>query len=206
MSIKNKVIIRPFQSKDFEAVASIMFDAFKSKFKHIAKLSEAELYELLIVSGIMADSAYDGYYVAEVDNQVMGCINFTWIGQKKSDSKHKKSFFELMHQFGLIKLLRFYGILALLQSSLNLGECYIDNVAVHKDARGLGVGSQLIEVSTLMIKEHDALNYCSLHVVGSNAEAHKLYKRLGFQTRDHIKSNLLRQLIGEDIVHYMIKD
>lgn len=61
-----------------------------------------------------------------------------------------------------------------------LGECYIDNIAVFPQYRGMGVGRMLTESLISWGKEHDAL-FITLEARSSNSAALGLYGSLGFQ-------------------------
>ena len=57
---------------------------------------------------------------------------------------------------------------------------HVAGVGVAEDARGRGIGSQLVGAAESWLRAH-GLNEVTLHCYVGNQHAHRLYQRLGFQ-------------------------
>lgn len=74
-----------------------------------------------------------------------------------------------------------YGIFRLLHGSTPPSSVHIDPLVVSAEARGLGIGTRLLEAVFAWSKEADRRKVL-LEVVDTNPLAKKLYERVGFRT------------------------
>ena len=61
-----------------------------------------------------------------------------------------------------------------------MGECYINNIAVFPQFRGMGIGTTLVKVLIEQAIQRDGV-FISLEVRVSNQQAISIYQKLGFQ-------------------------
>ncbi len=82
--------------------------------------------------------------------------------------------------FGALPVLKRMARLGSIMTRPQKGELYLSNLGVHRDRRGRGIGSDLIEMKR---REAQAAGYgkVSLDVADNNLRAAKLYRRLGFK-------------------------
>ena len=86
-------------------------------------------------------------------------------------------------------------ILSTLERDLAPGVLLMDGICVDADARGLGVGTALLDA----IKEHARqadLNSVRLDVIDTNPRARALYERRGFEPMGTTHTGVLRHLFG----------
>lgn len=97
-----------------------------------------------------------------------------------SESFLNPNFEDLRSRYGFlsgsIKMMQ----LGLLEHSPEPKELYIEAIAVAEQARGRGLGTQLVE-EAIATASRQGLERITLQVVDTNPRALKLYERLGFQ-------------------------
>ena len=94
------------------------------------------------------------------------------------------------------------GCLRLLAHDLPPGTMMVDGIAVHRDARGQGVGTALIEELTRLAQSLGYRALC-LEVVDENLRARALYERLGFAPIGVRRSMLTRMAFTFHRVHIL---
>ncbi|MFC5373522.1 GNAT family N-acetyltransferase [Brevundimonas faecalis] len=95
-------------------------------------------------------------------------------------------------------------LIGLLERRCEPGTLLMDGIFVRPEARGLGVGSALLEA----IERHAAgkgLTHVRLDVIDGNPRARALYQRHGFQDRAHRSIGALEPLFGFRSATTMIK-
>lgn len=201
--MNSDILVRAYKPEDLEQVKEIMFDAFKLKIGDIAGLSTGEIRDVFDWLGIVPDKEDAGLLVADLDGQVMGCISLKWKDKSTKSSSFTSGLFKFARVHGIIKALKLLGCLILLDQEIDEDECYIESVAVSEKARGLGVGSLLISKGCDIAKALPGVTKYTLHVIGSNQGAKRLYDRIGFVNLSCDKGWLVRKLMGEECVYYM---
>jgi ribosomal protein S18 acetylase RimI-like enzyme len=89
------------------------------------------------------------------------------------------SYRDLVSQLGFFKGNRAAVVFSFFERKPKPGELVMDGIAVRSDARGMGVGSTLLDEIRKYAKQHD-YNCVRLDVVDTNPKAKKLYEHLGF--------------------------
>lgn len=195
-------IIRAFKEEDFDSVLHVMTASFHKKFVKLFKYDEEEMTTFLKDINFFDRKSREGYFVAESEGKIVGAISLKWRGQK-----HEREHFEF------IKLVRKYGNKRIVKAVLTAitlidiydkGECYIEQVAIAKEARGHGIGTALINYGDKFALDNKFRKY-TLHVASTNDRACKLYSELGFNTRKVLNSRLLKWLVDERSFVYMAK-
>jgi ribosomal protein S18 acetylase RimI-like enzyme len=102
---------------------------------------------------------------------------------------------ELLSQLGVIKGNWAAIIFDIYERKPSLNELVMDGIAVHSDARGKGVGSQLLTEVAKYAKEHE-FNSVRLDVIDINSKAKILYERMGFKAVKTESYPYLKWLLG----------
>jgi ribosomal protein S18 acetylase RimI-like enzyme len=203
MSSNKNITVRNFREQELYQAAEVLLSSFHRKFSLMKQFSKEKQIQLLIDASFIHDHAFDGYLVAESDGSVVGVMLLKWRGQKRGTSRHSVSFFQLWKNYGLWPLIQLYLISLLLKEGVTKDECYIEHIAVIEAARGLGIGTALLEYSLDYTKETLGLKATSLHVAFSNTLAQALYERVGFTVRKEKKSRLTKLVLHERTWNYM---
>ena len=194
------ICIRPFETKDYGEVIEILSWSFQNKFQSLTRLSMEKLPDFVKRTGVIISEPFEGYFVAEEEGKVLGVMVLEW----KNQIRPKENIKILdPAKYGVWATLKFLFGLALLSSSQQKGECYIEHIAVRADARGKGVGSSLLDYGRSFAQSKGFSTY-SLHVAATNKGAVRLYERVGFTTVDLKKSMLTKWLFDIGNWHYMV--
>ena len=169
-----------------QAAAALYWQAFKDK---LGKVMGPDAHALAFFEATMdADYALSA---VDADGRLLGIAGF-----KTSEGS--------LSGGTLRDMTRIYGwfggtwrglILSTLERDLAPGVLLMDGICVHADARGLGVGTALLDA----IKEHARqadLNSVRLDVIDTNPRARALYERRGFEPMGTTHTGVLRHLFG----------
>lgn len=196
------MLIRKFEEKDIEVVAKILAIAFKEKYHKTIKVSDDKLPELLIDANLINTKPFEGYFVIEVENQVIGTMVLRWKKQKKPG--HKLSFIKLVKYSWLRAITLILGIKTL--SSLpKEDECYIDLLAIKPDFQGKGIGVYALEYVKSYAKNKGFKKLLNCVAV-TNHGAINLSKKVGFQTIKLTKNRITNYFFGINKWYYMRLD
>lgn len=102
---------------------------------------------------------------------------------------------QLFERLGALRGLRAIAIFSLYERKPKPGELLMDGIAVHKDYRGRGVGSQLLK-AVLDYGKSNGFRTVRLDVIDTNSGARRLYERRGFVPTRVEKFPYLRWLLG----------
>lgn len=105
------------------------------------------------------------------------------------------SYRDLLSQLGFVKGSWAAVIFSLYERKPKPGQLVMDGIAVHSEARGMGVGSQLLEEIRKYAKQH-GYNRVRLDVIDTNPKAKKLYERLGFKAVKTERFSYMKNLLG----------
>lgn len=113
---------------------------------------------------------------------------------------------------GLTDLFKHYGLgalwrivpLAMLERSLPTDTLQMDGICVASAARGMGVGTALLEAVFQCARDND-LTKVTLDVINTNPRAKALYERRGFAATSTESTLILRPLLGFDSATRMVK-
>ncbi len=203
MNVLDDIKIRNFKEEDFNTVIEILADSFHNKFHALTNLSNERIVQLLKDSGLIDRISFEGYIVGERNNKVQGVMLLKWKKQIRT-RKDGFRFFELSPKYGLLNISKFILGLMLLEEELDADECYIEHIAVSSEARGLGVGTMLLDYGKELVRKTPYLNKYTLHVAANNKGAMDLYERLGFHVKKNQSSFLTSLLLKETGWYYMV--
>lgn len=187
-----EVTIRQFEKQDFAAVRKIVLQGFKNKFSVLSSLGDKKLLALLTDSNFIPSQSFEGYLVASFEEQILGVMVLKWKGQKRPPST-ALSPLRLIITYGCMTMVKYYICLALLEEYIDAHTCYVELLAVDEQARGLGIGTALLNRGLLLMEKQPLLHTFSLYVAEGNAAAYRLYTHMGIRERGK-KHNLLAKL------------
>jgi ribosomal protein S18 acetylase RimI-like enzyme len=197
MSSKQNFTVRNFREKDLYRVAQILLYSFRNKFPLMKQFSEEKQIQFLIDASFIDDHAFEGYLVAELQEEVVGVMLLKWRGQEKGTPRRRISVFRLFKEYGFGHVIQIVILALLLKEAPAKDECYIEHIAVAETARGHGIGTRLLKYSLQYTKEILGLPTTSLYVASSNTLARSLYERIGFEVHREKKSRLSSLILHE---------
>jgi ribosomal protein S18 acetylase RimI-like enzyme len=95
-------------------------------------------------------------------------------------------------------------IFGLLEKSLPKNLIYIEAIAVSDEARGMGIGTQLLKVAEGVVRD-SGFQGLQLRVIQENFRARLLYEREGFLITGTEKTGFIHPLVGFKSAHKMEK-
>ncbi len=175
-----------FEAEHREAAAALYWQAFKGKLDKVMGPDARAL--------AFFDATMDANYALSAvgpDGRLLGIAGF----KTSAGSLSGGSLRDMTHVYG-----RFGGtwrglILSALERDLMPGVLLMDGICVGADARGLGVGTALLDG----IKDHArqaGLTSVRLDVIDTNPRARALYERRGFKPMGTTHTGVLRHLFG----------
>jgi len=194
--------IRTFEERDFDQVIDILTHSFHKKFKKLFKYDEDEMTQFLKDINFFESKPRPGYFVAADGDYIFGVMSLKWRGLKTE--KEHFEFLKLVRKYGNRKIVKTIITAITMVDIFDKGECYIEHVAISKEARGQGIGTALIHYGDQYAIDNKFTKY-TLHVATTNEGALKLYENLGFNARRYVKSRILKWLLDEKTFVYMSK-
>lgn len=170
----------------FERAAQLYDEAFGEKFK-VAIKSRMDRIALL-------ESTFVGRFAvtASEGKDLVGLAGFhTPEGSLTSGIGAS----QLLAKLGVVRGLWAIAIFSLYERTPGSGELVMDGIAVHKDYRGHGIGSQLLNGIVDHAREN-GFGTVRLDVIDTNPGAQRLYERNGFVPIRIEKFPYLRWLLG----------
>ena len=168
------IIIRNAEIKDASAIAPLIYDAIGDiannlTGQNVPQKILASLEQL--VTETTNRHSYLNTYVAEKNDEILGIVVlYDGLLGDKLDRQ-------------LEEQLAKKGIHITLDAEAHMDEYYIDTICVSKDARGLGIGTRLLQFAEQKGKQ---LGYSkiSLNVELEKIDARRLYERMGYSTTE----------------------
>ena len=174
------------KESQFETAAHLYDEAFGEKFK-VAIKSRTDGMALL-------ESTFVGSFAltASEGKDLVGLAGFhTREGSLTSGIGAS----QLLSKLGMVRGFRAIVIFSLYERTPKPGELVMDGIAVHKDYRGHGIGSQLLNGIVSHAKE-EGFDTVRLDVIDTNPGAKRLYERSGFVPTKVERFPYLRWLLG----------
>jgi len=202
---KGTLTIERIQMKYNAPVSRLLVHGFRGKFQSLTKMNENDLalfFEKLLEH--YRDEPCGRRMVVLLGGVVVGTMSIQWKGDPDSDHKRKPLSWKSFDRFGKRNLLKMMLGLHFLEHKPREGECYIADIVVHPDHRGLGVGTLLLRWAKQFAQAESALDVLSLYVSGNNERARQLYERLSFHTEFQIRSVARYLLFRESKWSYMV--
>ena len=177
-------------------IASLYDEAFKGKFKWAiaSQLKRVRLWSQIIdpkhVIGIFREEQLLGILLYSTPN------NSGW-----KDVGIIRRIWALLPSKEAIKILFIFG---LLEKGLPKNLLYIEAIAVSDEARGMGIGTQLLTVAE-SVARGSGFEGLELRVIQENYRARLLYEREGFRMTGTENTGFIYPLVGFKSAHKMEK-
>ena len=204
----NLVRIQPITSELYPAAAQLMAYGFGHKFQKSSSVSTADLtfvFEQLLLS---SQHQTGSLRFAAMENDVLiGTMALKWETHevaRKADTV-PISWWNMRSHIECWKLLHIMAGIQLLKHEPEVGECYIEDIVVHPQHQGKGVGRLLLARAQRYMLETAPLSYLSLHVARQNLKAMQMYERYHFRKQNSTNSLLTAMLLGEHQWNYMTR-
>lgn len=197
---ENITLVRSINEAQKCQVAKMYYQAFAKKFSTIWLFAdnEEEATKVLINS-----INYENGLYALCDEEVMG-----FVGLETGDSFYTQltysAFLSAFNFFDATWRVTAYGLYRIFHGEIRNDAVHIDPIVVSSKARGLGIGSKLLDGTyelTRSLNKHKVI----LEVVDTNPDAKKLYERHGFHVVKEENLSILTKEAGFSIVYYMEK-
>lgn len=170
----------------------IFRSAFASKFTSVLEDQELEIW----LFGHLLNTK-EGIFAYSPEGKLLGIVNYKPTTIKTDDLN-----FSLMRKkLGLSKSFKLLFLLSGSASTPDPDELFLDYIAVSEEARGLGVGTRLLEEFELLAR-HKKASRVSLDVVGSNPRAKSLYERFGYNVVKRIQIAPFHKWLRLDFPYY----
>ena len=176
--------------------AEIYFQAFKGKIGGILKRDGTA--QKFIASIMKAEYAI--FALSTDGKEVLGLTGF----KTNEGSFTQGSYSDMVAHYGVLGALWRGTILSVLEREVQPGELQMDGIAVSENARGLGIGTALLNETFSEAKKRN-LNAVSLDVIATNPRAKALYERMGFKTVGTEKLGPFSMVFGFESADKMIK-
>ena len=175
---------------------SILFEAFARKFR--IGFRNDEDFIRVFKSSVDRDSSL----TAVLDGGLTGILAF----KTRESNFYETRSSTLLTSFWPPKTVRVLFNLCILKlgDSTASDEFKVDSIAVNSASRGLGAGTSLMLKAEEKARSLGKTNM-SLHVVGENTGAIRLYQRLGYTITRTERGFMVRLAIGSDEIHTMEK-
>jgi len=200
--------IEPVRIQFHQAVAELMAYGFGHQFQKITSLSTYDLayvFEQLLKHP--AKEQHTLRVIARHNEEIVGTMGLKW---KEASNRaaittlHTNShWWSKCNRIGNWKLLQLIIGLHLLKHTPELHECYVEDLVVHPQHQGKGIGTLLLQWAQRYMLQSRALSFLSLHVASHNYHAIQLYERHQFRKQRSTNSFLTGLLLDENQWHYM---
>jgi ribosomal protein S18 acetylase RimI-like enzyme len=188
------IIQRGFDEYQREQVALIYCHAFERKLTPL--VGAADQAAPLIASDLNASCCF---VAVDPSEAVLGVAGFQHAGQRLLNFRVQP----LMAKYGWFSGLLHYMLAVIFERPADKQFLQMDGIAVSENARGSGVGTQLIDALVTFAGAH-GYQGVRLDVVDTNPNARRLYERLGFVAQHSARYPFLRSA-GFESVTTMIK-
>ena len=169
-----------------KAAAQLYDEAFEGKFAVAIKSRQDRL--------ALFENTFVGRFAisASVERKLVGIAGFHTLDGSLTGGIDAGV---LLTRLGVVRGLWAIGIFGLYERKPELGQLLMDGIAVHKDYRGNGIGSQLLR-NTVAYARENGFTTIRLDVVDTNPGAQRLYERRGFIPVRTNKFPSLRWFLG----------
>jgi ribosomal protein S18 acetylase RimI-like enzyme len=151
--------------------ADLFYEAFRRKFEPIARSREKAV-------AVLAEDFDSERVILAVDSseKVLGIVGLNYGGRRLANLRWQTFRSHFGPFAGSWKRLAFSAFMRAQEP----GQLQMEGIAVHADARGMGIGSCLLE-ETCSVARSVGLATVRLEVIDTNPRARALYEREGFQ-------------------------
>ncbi|MEA2025089.1 MAG: GNAT family N-acetyltransferase [Chloroflexota bacterium] len=189
---EGEIVIRRGLPEDLREAGTILFDeAFGDKLRMAIRDREKRLVFMACVY------AADHVVVALRDGELLGMIGLSsgaghYRGGLMDIPWDPRPFRDLLGLRGSVMAVL---SLRLTEHKPAIDELYIDGVAVAPEARGLGIGTKLLDEALVIARESN-MRWLRLDVIDTNPRAQALYERLGYKVTKVQSFRYMERIIG----------
>ena len=197
--------IEQMEQKYNSQVSRLLAYGFRGKFQTLTNMNDDELalfFEMLFEHD--PNELFSRRMVALLDGNVVGTMSIQWKGDSNIKQRRTPFSWSSFKRFGTWNFLKMMIGLQFLEHNPHKGECYIADIVVHPDFRGLGVGTLLLQWAIDYVKAQPSLDVLSLYVSDNNKRASRLYEQLSFHTKYQVNSLTQYILFREPKWNYMV--
>lgn len=197
------ITIESVQPELYPSVGQLIAYGFGYKFENLTSLSIEQLgFTFTQLLRYLPREPNSLRVVAKQQGEVVGTMCMKWRGTKTNEF-NDSNWWSKCNGIGNLKLFKLVTGLYLLQHSPELEECYIEDLVVHPQHQGKGIGKQLLHWAHQFMLQSTGMTYLSLHVASHNHKAIQLYERYQFTQQSCDNSLLTDLLLGEKRWNYM---
>ena len=179
------IITNKVNDEQFAQALEIYYNAFEQKIRPLLKPKEKAI---CIYSYAIHPNRV---YYALKNGKTAGII-----GLQYDDLDFLSYRFDFIkRQYSFFRSLYLYIILNIMKMKLEEYTIRIDSIAVDDQCRGQGIGKILID-KVIEIAKNRGFKEIILEVVNTNPRAKKLYEKMGFKEKKHIKFYFLTRSFG----------
>lgn len=183
-----------FHESQSNQVAEIYVTAFERKLTPLFDTTDTAIS--MVATELYAPCCFTA---ADETGRVLGVAGFQHDGKSLVNFSARA----LMRRFGWFSGALRYGATLLFERKPDKTLLQMDGIAVHSEARGLGIGTQLFAALESFALQH-GYRGVRLEVVDTNPHARRLYERLGFMAQRTAAYPFLRS-VGFTSVTTMVK-
>ncbi len=187
-------ILDHLPAEHVDEALTILFEAFRRKFRH--GFRDADDFSALFRRDIQRQHCF----TAVIDDRLLGIATIS--SSRPPREFYRAGLWHLLTTFNPIRTLRVWFNLFLLSGSAPLDQLMVESIAVSPDARGLGVGTKLMNACEELARS-ESYPTISLDVIGENVGAIKLYERLGYTIVRTTSGFWVRLATEQETVHRM---
>lgn len=165
--------------EQLEGLIAVFNEGFHQKFGYVCD-SEEKQRSFARDFGLIETEAEDKEFAALADDRVVAYLSLRFKGQKGLRSAPRLSLPDMIRRYGITGMYKATRMGIGFHYSPPQGELYIDTVSVSAEARGMGIGSKLLDFAGELAAKR-GLGRLSLMVMYENTRARALYERAGFK-------------------------
>lgn len=200
MDQKDVIITSEINEEQKETVAKLYFQTFQLKFHYLWLFTKKEDKAVIVLKRSIPYQ--EGLYAVQ-DDEVIG-----FVGLEKGNGYYAPlsfiGFWEAFGIWGASWRYVAYTIYRLFHGKNKQDEVHIDPIVVSGKARGMGIGTRLLEAVFELAKKKKKRKVI-LEVVDTNPKAKRLYERVGFRVAKTDNLALLTKEAGFAQVIHMEK-
>ena len=169
-----------------EKAVRIYYDAFSMKINPLVGSKQKA------IQFIGKTTDFSACFYAMLDSRLLGLAG---IQDKDNNFTKNIGLGELLKEFNLFRALLIRYVYGYKTAKVKRGVIRIDSIAVAKEARGMGVGTALLNAIFKYAMDR-GLQEIKLEVVNTNPGARKLYERLGFKAVKEVRYGFITKKAG----------
>lgn len=183
-----RITLRPVTIADAAAMAELVAQLYSAEELSLLRGPRAGQLRLFrhMLEHELAATTRGRFLAVDAGGAPLGSASLRLYGDPYPGSMPPGLVVTAMRHVGLANTLRFYGYLLrgslAAETPLRRGECYLYSVIVSEAARRRGVGYTMIEQLEAYARQA-GMRAALLRVMDDNADARRLYARLGYSTR-----------------------